>query len=148
VPEAPPAGPAGRRSPGDDLASARRLRRSAASIHKSRHGVRAHLGCGRACPAGCAPRPSIGGCGAAAFSSFLRIGASPRTFGRVPTIRGRPQLLHDFSVRLYLLMQRDRGQTMAEYALVLAVIALGIFVALGTLRGAIGGALGKVTSDI
>jgi Flp pilus assembly pilin Flp len=57
-------------------------------------------------------------------------------------------LLHDTSIRLYLLMQRDRGQTMAEYAVVLAVIAIGIFIALGSLRGAIGGALGKVTSDI
>jgi Flp pilus assembly pilin Flp len=45
-------------------------------------------------------------------------------------------------------MQRDRGQTMAEYAVVLAVIAIGIFVALGSLRNSIGGALGKVTSDI
>jgi Flp pilus assembly pilin Flp len=58
------------------------------------------------------------------------------------------QLLHDLSIRLYLSMQRDRGQTMAEYAVVLAVIAIGIFVALGSLRGAVGGALGKVTSDI
>ena len=57
-------------------------------------------------------------------------------------------MLHELSVKLYLLTQRERGQTMAEYAVVLAVIALGIFVALGSLRGAIGGALGKVTSDI
>jgi Flp pilus assembly pilin Flp len=57
-------------------------------------------------------------------------------------------LLHDLSIRLYLWMQRDRGQTMAEYAVVLAVIAIGIFVALGSLRNSIGGALGKVTSDI
>jgi Flp pilus assembly pilin Flp len=50
---------------------------------------------------------------------------------------------------MYLLMtSRERGQTMAEYAVVLAVIAIGIFIALGALRGAIGGALGKVTSDI
>ena len=52
------------------------------------------------------------------------------------------------SVKMYLLLQRDRGQTMAEYAVVLAVIAIGIFLALGFLRGAISGALGKVTSDI
>jgi Flp pilus assembly pilin Flp len=45
------------------------------------------------------------------------------------------------------LAQQD-GQTMAEYAVVLAVIAIGIFIALGALSGAIGGALGKVTSDI
>jgi Flp pilus assembly pilin Flp len=59
-----------------------------------------------------------------------------------------PQMIHDLSLRLFLSLQRDRGQTMAEYAVVLAVIAIGIFVALGSLRGAIGGALGKVTSDI
>jgi Flp pilus assembly pilin Flp len=57
-------------------------------------------------------------------------------------------LLHDWSIKLYVMLQRDRGQTMAEYAVVLAVIAIGIFVALGSLRGSIGGALGKVTSDI
>ena len=57
-------------------------------------------------------------------------------------------MLHDLSIKLYLLLHRERGQTMAEYAVVLAVIAIGIFVALGTLRGAIGGALGKVTADI
>jgi Flp pilus assembly pilin Flp len=57
-------------------------------------------------------------------------------------------LLHVLSIKLHLLMQRERGQTMAEYAVVLAVIAIGIFIALGSLRGAITGALGKVTSDI
>ena len=51
-------------------------------------------------------------------------------------------------MKLYLMTQRERGQTMAEYAVVLAVIAIGIFIALGNLRGAITGALGKVTSDI
>jgi Flp pilus assembly pilin Flp len=58
------------------------------------------------------------------------------------------QMMHEWSIRLYLALRRERGQTMAEYAVVLAVIALGIFVALGTLRGSISGALGKVTSDI
>ena len=57
-------------------------------------------------------------------------------------------MLHEFSIKLYLMLQRDRGQTMAEYAVVLAVIAIGIFVALGSLRGSIGGALSKVTSQI
>jgi Flp pilus assembly pilin Flp len=57
-------------------------------------------------------------------------------------------LLNHVSIKLYLMLQRDRGQTMAEYAVVLAVIAIGIFVALGSLRGSITGALGKVTSDI
>ncbi len=45
-------------------------------------------------------------------------------------------------------LAQQEGQTMAEYAVVLAVIAIGIFVALGALSGAIGGALGSVTSDI
>jgi Flp pilus assembly pilin Flp len=45
------------------------------------------------------------------------------------------------------LAQQD-GQTMAEYAVVLAVIAIGIFAALGFLSGAIGSALGSVTGDI
>jgi Flp pilus assembly pilin Flp len=55
-------------------------------------------------------------------------------------------------LELYTKMQarlaQEDGQTMAEYAVVLAVIAIGIFVALGFLSGAISGALGKVTGDI
>ena len=43
--------------------------------------------------------------------------------------------------RLTALLKRDSGQTMAEYAVVLAVIALGIFAALGFLTGAISGTL-------
>ena len=57
-------------------------------------------------------------------------------------------MLHETSMKLHMLMQRDRGQTMAEYAVVLAVIAIGIFAALGFLSGSISGALGKVTRDI
>jgi Flp pilus assembly pilin Flp len=45
------------------------------------------------------------------------------------------------------LAQQD-GQTMAEYAVVLAVIAIGIMLALTALSGAIGSALGTVTADI
>jgi Flp pilus assembly pilin Flp len=44
--------------------------------------------------------------------------------------------------------QRERAQTMAEYAVVLAVIAIGIFAALGFLGGSIRGALSAVTRDI
>jgi Flp pilus assembly pilin Flp len=50
--------------------------------------------------------------------------------------------------RLYLLGKRDSGQTMAEYAVVLAVIALGAVVALGLLSGAISGGLDTVTAAI
>jgi Flp pilus assembly pilin Flp len=57
-------------------------------------------------------------------------------------------LLHDVTLKLYVMMQRDRGQTMAEYAVVLAVIAIGIFVALGALSGSVRGALGRITADI
>ena len=66
----------------------------------------------------------------------------------MPTTRGRPQLLNDLWIKLYLLRDSERGQTMAEYAVVLAVIAIGIFAALGFLSGAIRTSLGKVTSDI
>jgi Flp pilus assembly pilin Flp len=45
-------------------------------------------------------------------------------------------------------LAQEDGQTMAEYAVVPAVIAIGIFIALGALSGAIGDALNKVTSDI
>jgi Flp pilus assembly pilin Flp len=57
-------------------------------------------------------------------------------------------LIHDLSTKLYLTLQRERGQTMAEYAVVLAVIAIGIFAALGFLGGAVRGALSAVTRDI
>jgi Flp pilus assembly pilin Flp len=43
---------------------------------------------------------------------------------------------------------QEDGQTMAEYAVVLAVIAIGIFIALGVLSGAISGALNTVASSI
>ena len=38
----------------------------------------------------------------------------------------------------------EEGQTMAEYGVVLAVIALGVVVALGLLSGAISGAIDRV----
>ena len=38
----------------------------------------------------------------------------------------------------------EEGQTMAEYAVVLAVITVAILVVLGTLSGSISGALGRV----
>lgn len=46
------------------------------------------------------------------------------------------------------LNDRERGQTMAEYAIVLGIISVTILVALGALSGSIGGAIGKVTSDL
>jgi Flp pilus assembly pilin Flp len=50
--------------------------------------------------------------------------------------------------KLHLLTQRDSGQTMAEYAVVLAVIAIAVFVALGVLSGSISGALDTVSAEI
>jgi Flp pilus assembly pilin Flp len=44
------------------------------------------------------------------------------------------------------LIRREDGQTMAEYGVVLAVITLGIVVALGFLSGAISAALDQVTA--
>ena len=39
----------------------------------------------------------------------------------------------------------DDGQTMAEYAVILAVIAIGVIVAITALSGGIGNAINKVT---
>jgi Flp pilus assembly pilin Flp len=44
--------------------------------------------------------------------------------------------------------QREEGQTMAEYGVVLAVITLGVIVALGALAVAITGKLGAVTKEL
>ena len=57
-------------------------------------------------------------------------------------------MLTELIVKLYVYLQRDRGQTMAEYAIVLGVISVGIIVALGSLRGAITGTVTKITADI
>ena len=54
----------------------------------------------------------------------------------------------DRIVMLQMLLKRDSGQTMAEYAVVLAVIALGVFAAIGFLSGAISGGLDSVTAEI
>jgi Flp pilus assembly pilin Flp len=52
-------------------------------------------------------------------------------------------------VRLQILWQeRERGQTMAEYVVVLGIISVTILLALGFLTGSVAGALGKVTTDL
>ena len=43
-------------------------------------------------------------------------------------------------------LQREEGQTMAEYGVVLAVITVGVVAALGALALAISGKLGNVTN--
>lgn len=44
------------------------------------------------------------------------------------------------------LRKREEGQTMAEYGVVLAVITLGVVLALGILSGAISDAISSVVS--
>jgi Flp pilus assembly pilin Flp len=44
--------------------------------------------------------------------------------------------------------RRNEGQTMAEYGVVLAVITLGVVVALGALAAAITGNLGDITGKL
>jgi Flp pilus assembly pilin Flp len=54
--------------------------------------------------------------------------------------------VNDFFARLRIMIQYDRGQTMAEYAIVLAVITIGIIVGIGLLSGAVQGALSSTSS--
>ena len=46
------------------------------------------------------------------------------------------------------LKERQEGQTMAEYAIVLAVITIGIVVGIGLLSGSVQGALSATASKI
>lgn len=48
-------------------------------------------------------------------------------------------------VRLQLALRRETGQTMAEYAVILAVVTVIVIAAIMTLSGEIGNALDKVT---
>jgi Flp pilus assembly pilin Flp len=57
-------------------------------------------------------------------------------------------LFHALSVKLYLLTQRERGQTMAEYAIVLAVISIAIIAAISLLGTNISKALSGVASKV
>ncbi len=50
--------------------------------------------------------------------------------------------------RLYTDLKRETGQTMAEYAVVLAVITIAVVVTLGSLSGAISGKLGSVVAKL
>ncbi len=56
--------------------------------------------------------------------------------------------MRNILARLDALLRRDSGQTMAEYAVVLAVIAIAVFAALGMLAGSINGALDTITAQI
>jgi Flp pilus assembly pilin Flp len=56
--------------------------------------------------------------------------------------------LRDWTSIFRALSERQEGQTMAEYGVVLAVITLGVIVALGALALAITGKLGAVTTNL
>jgi len=57
--------------------------------------------------------------------------------------------MNELATQIYVRLTADqRGQTMAEYAIVLAVISIGIVTALGLVSTSIKTALSKVTADI
>jgi len=56
--------------------------------------------------------------------------------------------VNDFFARLQIMIRHQRGQTMAEYAIVLAVITIAIVVGIGLLSGAVQGALSATSSKI
>ncbi len=53
--------------------------------------------------------------------------------------------LRDWIELLRIQLHREEGQTMAEYGVVLAVITVGVVLAISTLALAISGKLGDVT---
>jgi Flp pilus assembly pilin Flp len=69
------------------------------------------------------------------------------TLSRLPRIAGGGDIKVMFTDLIHYLRARfqvEEGQTMAEYGVVLAVLALGVVVALGLLSGAISSAIDKV----
>lgn len=54
--------------------------------------------------------------------------------------------LRDWFELVRIELHKEEGQTMAEYGVVLAVITLGVFAAIGLLATAITGKLGAVTN--
>ena len=64
---------------------------------------------------------------------------------RVHDLRKGGDTVTSFFTNLIELRKREDGQTMAEYGVVLAVITLGVVLALGILSGAISDALERVT---
>jgi Flp pilus assembly pilin Flp len=56
--------------------------------------------------------------------------------------------IRDWYALVRAFAQRQEGQTMAEYGVVLAVITIGVFVALGALALAITGKLDAVTGKL
>jgi Flp pilus assembly pilin Flp len=56
--------------------------------------------------------------------------------------------VNDFFARLRSMIRHDRGQTMAEYAIVLAVITIAIVIGIALISGAVQGALNSTSSKI
>ena len=59
-------------------------------------------------------------------------------------IAGQTYVMEKFDA----LRNSEEGQTMAEYGVVLAVITLGVVIALGLLSTEISGAIGRVTTKL
>ena len=85
------------------------------------------------------------------FAGFDSTPSSRTTYAsasaaRVRAVKGGESTLSFTDLIHYLRarFQVEEGQTMAEYGVVLAVIALGVVVALGLLSGAISGALDRI----
>ena len=74
---------------------------------------------------------------------------SPTTTNPSPSEGGCDHMnISDWFSLLRVYAQREEGQTMAEYGVVLAVITLGVIVALTALALAITGKLGAVTAKL
>ena len=71
----------------------------------------------------------------------------PHAVGRARSGKGGESIVTfaDLYTYLHARFAREEGQTMAEYGVVLAVITIGVFLALGLLSGAISSAISTVT---
>jgi pilus assembly protein Flp/PilA len=68
-----------------------------------------------------------------------------------PSEGGEPRMFRDFFRRLHIhtqILKEEHGQTMAEYGVVLAVITIGVVVALTALSGGITNALNAVKGKL
>lgn len=77
----------------------------------------------------------------------------PRRLGVIPLVSSAlvaPELRREVNnvTKLMTLFKREEGQTMAEYGVVLAVITLGVILALTALSGGISGAINNVVGNL
>ena len=91
--------------------------------------------------------PSFTGSSTYSLSSFARRSASARRQARLIRRREVNQVLKLFDM-FASLRNREEGQTMAEYGVVLAVITIAVFGALALLSGNIVSALTRVAGYI